>query len=220
MESDTNNKPTTHVGDLAKLPSALSPLVERPQWAVWKWTRTGNGRWQKPPFIAVQPDRHASTNDPGTWSDYATALAVVQSGKADGITYILTEQDDFGAIDLDHCRNAATGSIDIWAQNFLDVGRNTYSEVTPSGTGCRIWGLADGDTLHKKYSLVIDDKPVAVELFRRTRKALTITGYRLDTMRSLGPIDRLFDWAMVWAERRKAAAAEAAAPSSGNGVQR
>ena len=177
-----------------------------------------NGRWQKPPFIAVQPDRHASTNDPSTWSDYATALAVVQSGKADGITYILTEEDDFGAIDMDHCRNAATGSIDIWAQNFLDVGRNTYSEVTPSGTGCRIWGLADGDTLHKKYSLVIDDKPVAVELFRRTRKALTITGYRLNTVRSLGPIDQLFDWGMVWAERRKAAAAEAAAPPSGNGL--
>ena len=105
-----------------------------------------------------------------------------------------------------------------WAQNFFDVGRDTYSEVTPSGIGCRIWGLADGDTLHKKYSLVFDEKPVAVELFRHTRKALTITGYRLNTVRSLGPIDRLFDWGMVWAERRKAAAAQAAAPSRGNGL--
>src|SRR5262249_29731185 len=29
------------------------------------------GNWQKPPFMALQPDRHASTNDSTTWSDYA-----------------------------------------------------------------------------------------------------------------------------------------------------
>ncbi len=140
----------------------------------------------------------------------------MQTGKADGISYILTPDDEFGAVDIDHCRNANTHSIDVWAQNFLDVGRNTYSEVTPSGTGCRIWGLADGDSLHKKYTLEIDGNAVAVELFRRTNKALTITGYRLDTIRELTNIDRLFEWALVWGERRKAAAAEAAA-SAGNG---
>ena len=202
--------PTTYQGNLAKLPKALAPLLERRQWAVWRWTQTGNGRWQKPPFQAAQPERHASTKDPGTWSDYETALATVQAGKADGISYILTEDDPFAAIDIDHCRNADTHSIDVWAQNFLDVGRNTYSEVTPSGTGCRIWGLADGDSLHKKYSLEIDGNAIAVELFRRTNKALTITGYRLDTVRELANIDRLFDWALVWGDRRKAAAAEAA----------
>ena len=41
---------------------------------------------------ATQPERHASTSDPSTWSDYATALAAVQAGHADGITYILTER--------------------------------------------------------------------------------------------------------------------------------
>ena len=65
-------------------------------------------QWQKPPFMATQPDRHASTKDPSTWSDYATALAAVQAGHADGITYILTEDDPFAAIDLDHCRHLDT----------------------------------------------------------------------------------------------------------------
>ena len=87
MDTDTNvAKPTTHQGNLAKLPRALAPLIERPQWAVWRWTQLPNGKWQKPPFMAVQPDRHASTNDPSTWTDYATALAAVQAGHADGIT--------------------------------------------------------------------------------------------------------------------------------------
>ena len=39
---------------------------------------------------------------------------------------------------------------------------------------------------------------------------LTITGYKLDTVRELTNIDRLIDWGVVWGERRKAAAAEAA----------
>ena len=55
--------------------------------------------------------------------------------------YVLTEADPFAAIDLDHCRHPDTHSIDVWAQNFLDVARHTYSEVTPTGAGCRIWGL-------------------------------------------------------------------------------
>jgi hypothetical protein len=146
----------------------------------------------------------------------------VQTGDADGISYILTENDPFAAIDLDHCRDAGTHSIDVWAQNFLDTGRDSYSEVTPSGTGCRIWGLADGSPLHKKFSLEIDNKAVAVELFRRTNKALTITGYKLDTIRELTNIDWVIDWGIKWGERRKAAAIEAAVkaapPSNSNGL--
>ena len=208
-------KPVTHQSDLARLPRALAPLQERPQWAVWRWTQKPDGSWQKPPYQARDPQRHASTNNSDTWTDYATALAAVKAGDADGISYILTEDDPFAAIDLDHCRHVDTHSIDIWAQNFLEFGRHTYSEVTPSGAGCRIWGLADGAALHRKFTLEIDGKEIAVELFRRTRKALTITGYRLDTIRELTCIDKVLDWGVIWGERRKAAAA-AAAPVNGH----
>lgn len=166
--------------------------------------------------MATQPERHASTTDPATWADYATALATVQAGHADGISYVLTADDPFGAVDLDRCRCTTTSSIDPWAQNFLEFGRSTYTEVTPSGTGCRIWGLADGVALNRKFKLKIAEKDIAVELFRRSNKALTITGYRLDTITELTNIDDLFDWAVIWGERRKAAAA-AAAPAYTNG---
>ena len=151
-----------------------------------------------------------------TWSDYATALATVQAGHADGITYVLTKDDPFAAIDLDHCRCLVTHSIDGWAQNWLDTGRNTYQEVTPSGEGCRIWGIADGDPFNRKFTLEIDGKQIAAELFRRTNKALTITGATLDpAIRELGNINKVIDWGLIWGERRKAAAA--AAPIGGNG---
>jgi len=85
--------------------------------------------------MATQPERHASTKDPSTWADYSTALAAVQAGHADGISYVLTADDPFAAIDLDDCRDVSTHSIDVWAQNFLE--RDSYSEVTPSGNGSR-----------------------------------------------------------------------------------
>ena len=87
----------------------------------------------------------------------------------------------------------------MWAQNFLEFGRHSYSEVTPSGAGCRIWGLADWRYLNRKFSLNIDGKDIAAELFRRTNKALTITGYRFDTIRELTNIDKVFRWAVCGA---------------------
>ena len=215
--SDTT-KPITQQGDLANLPPALAPLMERPQWAIWRWTQLPNGKWQKPPFMATQPDRHVSTNDPSTWSDYQTALAAVQTGHGDGISYVLTADDPFGATDLDHCRCATTYSIDTWAQNWLDTGRDTYSEITPSGQGIRQWGFAKGDPVNKKYTLTIDDNGVAAELFRKTNQVLTVTGLTLDpAIKKLGRIDKLIGWGITWGERRKAAAAQAKAPIGGNG---
>ena len=77
-------------------------------------------------------------------------MPLCRSAAADGVTYMLTETDPFAAIDLDHCRDVSTHSLDVWAQNFLDTGRNRYSELTPSGDGCRIWGLAVGDQVKQK----------------------------------------------------------------------
>ena len=136
-----NAKPITHQGDLSKLPKALAPLIARPQWAVWRWTQKPDGSWQKPPFQALQPDRHASTSDPSTWTDYTTALATVQAGRADGLSYILTGDDPFGAIDLDHCRCTITNASTCGRRTTRQAGRNTYQEVTPSGEGVPHLGL-------------------------------------------------------------------------------
>jgi hypothetical protein len=212
-----NSRPTTHQADLAKLPRSLAPLIERPQWAIWRWTQLANGKWQKPPFMATQPQRHASTKDASTWTDYNTAIAAVQAGHGDGISYILTEADPFAAIDLDHCRHADTCSIDIWAQNFMQASISTYQEVTPSGEGVRIWGLADGAPLNRKFTVSINGKDIAAELFHRTNKALTVTGLTLDPyIRKLTNVDKVLSWAVVWGERRKAAATEAT-QMNGNG---
>jgi hypothetical protein len=47
--------PNTVQRDLAKLPVALAPLIERSQFCVWRWIQKPDGSWQKPPFMATQP---------------------------------------------------------------------------------------------------------------------------------------------------------------------
>jgi primase-polymerase (primpol)-like protein len=156
------------------------------------------------------------TTDPSTWTDYATALAAVRAGHGDGITYVLTKQDNFAGIDLDHCRDAVTGSVEAWAQLMLEQALATYAEITPSGSGLRIWGTATGNSLHRKFSLDTGDD-AAVELFRATNKALTISGLDLLQGRGLGSIDSLMDWCVFYGEKHKPAPKAAAAPIRLNG---
>ena len=199
-------KPKTYQQKFSKLPGALAPLIERPQWCVWLWIQQQNGKWQKPPYLVRDPNYNASSTDPSAWSDYAAAVAVVRDDRADGITYVLGADDQLAAIDLDHCRDIKIGAINDWAQLFLERARDTYSEITPSGTGIRIWGFAKGDKLHRKFSLSIDGKEAAVELFRKLDQPLTVTGYTLDpAISKLVNIDRLMDWAVAFGERHKAA---------------
>ena len=76
--------------------------------------------------------------------------------------------------------------------------------------------MANGTILNRKFTLEIDGKKVAAELFRRTNKPLTITGYTLEpAIRELTCIDRMLDWAVIWGGRRKAAAAPPPSLSKG-----
>lgn len=45
------------------------------------------------------------------------------------------------AFDLDACRDPLTGALEPWALDLVNRYRDTYIEVTPSGTGLRIWLL-------------------------------------------------------------------------------
>jgi AAA domain len=203
-----SGKSTLVCGDLANPPAALQPLLERPQWAIWRLTWDGT-RWSKPPFQARDPQRHASSSDPSTWVDYPTAVAAAAK-HGDGVSFVLTPDDELAAADIDHVRDPNTAAIKEWAQRLLDQAGHTYTEISPSGTGLRIWGTAVGPPVNRKFNL---ENGTALELFRHTRKPLTVTGLQLGTCRQLGTVDRLIERALLWAERHKAAPT----PSSGAG---
>jgi primase-polymerase (primpol)-like protein len=196
QQGDRSFRPNIVCGDLAKLPAALRPLCGRAQWATWRLTWR-NGRWTKPPFRCDDLHRFASSKDSSSWSSYENAVAAATEG--DGIIYILTPEDPFAAMDIDHVRDPITGTIEGWAQRFLDRATHSYAEISPSGTGLRIWGTASGKMLHRKFSF----DGSALELFRRTRKPLTVTGLQLGNNQVLGNIDTLLDRGVVWAQQRQ-----------------
>jgi hypothetical protein len=206
-------KPTLHSGDRANPPAALRPLVERPQWAIWRLTWDGT-RWHKPPFMARDPQRHASSADPSTWTDYPTAVAA--AGHGDGVTYMLTPEDELAALDIDHVRDPNTRTILDWAQRLLDQAGHAYCEVSPSGTGLRIWGAAVSAPIHRQFKL---ENGAALELFRRTRKPLTVTGLQLGRCHEFGNVDQLIERALLWAERHKTASAPSSGTTIGLGMQ-
>jgi hypothetical protein len=126
--------------------------------------------------------------------------AAAAAAEGDGITYMLAPEDPFAAIDIDHVRDPITGTIENWAQRFLNKTSHSYAEISPSGAGLRIWGIASGETLHRKFSFADGS---ALELFRRTSKPLTVTGLQLGSCQTLGNIDALLDRAVVWAQQRQ-----------------
>jgi hypothetical protein len=186
--------------------------MARPQWAVWKYEQRAVGSWQKPPYQARNPRDKASTTNPETWASYTEALATAQAGLANGITYILTENDPFAAADLDDCRSTRTNAITKdWAANLLDQTQS-YREITPSGEGFRIWGLADGPKLIKQIHIAGGG---ALEIYRHCHKALTITGLEFTPDQPLENIDRVLERAAAWAEQHKAKPEPANAGSIG-----
>jgi hypothetical protein len=202
-------KPTIQRGDFAKPPPALAPLRARLQWVIWRLTWRAR-RWTKPPFRCDDPHRFASSTDPSSWSTYDAAVAAA-AANGDGISYVLTPVDPFAAVDIDHVLDPATGTIEPWAQRLLDQASHSYVEISPSGTGLRIWGTANGEELHRKFTFDTS----ALELFRHTRKPLTVTGVQLGTSRQLGSIDALLDRAVIWAQQRQQNLAKAKPDGSG-----
>jgi hypothetical protein len=181
------------------LPTALDPLAAEQRWMVWKLVKNKKGKLTKPPYRADAPDRHASSTDPSTWRDLATAMGAYMQGLCDGIGLALFNSE-IGAFDLDDCRDATTGVLHPWAQDKIERAES-YAEVTPSGEGVRIIGIATGPPIHRKLSIP-NANGVSVELYRRAERFITVTGRELGAASMLANIDGLLDQTLAELARK------------------
>jgi hypothetical protein len=192
MPNNREAHPETHSGDLANPPAALAALCLKSQWVVWKWQRASKGRdWTKPPFRATDPERHAANNNPATWGTWHAAVAAVLASRACGVGFVLTNTE-IGAVDLDKCRDPATGKIEPWAQSILDAAPTAYHEVTVSGEGLRIIGIATGPATHRRFSGP-GREGAGVEVYRAATRYITISGLEISRCAELVNIDQLID---------------------------
>jgi len=119
-------------------------LCEREQWVCWKKTKR-DGKATKIP-VTPGGGGFASSTDPETWADFEIALEYVQTGNADGVGFVFTENDPIVGVDLDDCRDPQTGDVDAEALDIIDR-LDSYTEISPSGTGYHVLikgGLPEG----------------------------------------------------------------------------
>ena len=150
--------------------SALDELRRRRQWVAWRYVeRQGADGTKKPTKPPVNPHTGfgASHSDPKTWGTYEQAMACATHRRLAGVGIVLAPDDDYTGMDLDGCRDALTGEIQPWAQEIVALAE-TYSEVSPSGTGIRM--MARGKVPKAHIS-----KAAQVEVYGAQRY-LTITG--------------------------------------------
>lgn len=117
----------------------LEHLKSQKRFLVWKWIKR-NGRWTKGPFQVTGGEigPYASVNDPSTWGTIDEAYKA--KSKAEGIGFTLTGMPGIAAIDLDDVRDPTTGKFLPWAYDLVTT-INSYSEITPSQKGARVFGL-------------------------------------------------------------------------------
>ena len=124
--------------DPDRIPDALKAI---PQWLCWRWKlpEKEGGRFGKPP-VDAKTGKAGTSNDPATWSDFATAVARFRKDKRlAGIGLALTPDHGITALDLDHVIDPATGDTDPKAADLLAAFQTTYAEISPSGTGYRLF---------------------------------------------------------------------------------
>ena len=130
-------------------------LCARPQFVSWAHE---NGT--KIPKIPGTP-YSASVTDPSTWRPYSPDI--------DPLGFILTEDDPYFFIDIDHC--LVNGQWSPIAIELCSVFNGIAAiEVSPSGDGLHIIGRAPGALPHKCKNIQLQ-----IELYT-TKRCATITG--------------------------------------------
>lgn len=190
--SSAANAAQPFVANLSHCP-ALKELQAIPQWVAWRLTER-NGKMTKPP-VNPKIGGGASHSDPATWGTYAQARVFAMSRKMAGVGFVLSEDDAYTGVDLDKCRDAQTGIIEPWAAEIVAFAE-TYTEISPSGTGIRM-------IVRGKVEATVKCDPAHVEVYR-SQRYLTITGDHVaGTPTSIEPAPRTLSALMARVEEHR-----------------
>lgn len=129
---------------LANFPQELRNLA---QWVLWRYEPNAKGDLTKVPYSV--DGRRASSTDPVTWSTFEKVTAVYVRGGYSGVSFAVCEHDPYLGVDLDHC--LIDGQLDPLRASWVE-SLSSYTEITPSGEGLRVWVRAVVPGERKKNS--------------------------------------------------------------------
>lgn len=152
---------------LEKIPQFLK---DNGQFCNWKY-ELRDGNQTKVPYTPGTT-RRASVNDPSTFTAFETAAS------ATGYNGIgIRVNGRIVGIDLDHC--IEDGKLLPWAQAIVNRFSATYIEVSPSGTGIRIFCLLPHGFTYDTQTYYIKRGDIEVYIPGHTNRFLTVTGNAL-----------------------------------------
>lgn len=172
----------------ASLPPEIAQL---PRWCRWTLQKNANGKPTKVPDCSTRDRTKWRTVEDVTAEpiDPATGAGLVMTG---GVQ--LPDATWLVALDVDGCRSPGTGRLEPWAVQLLEMHGNSYSEVTPSGMGIRIFiatrtlpelGRAKAVLPYQRPAGVPDSKAVEVQVFGSGPAGyVTVTGDHLPGTRT------------------------------------
>ncbi len=159
-------KPKAPRPNLENIPAELRDLR---QWVVWRY-EFRDGDWTKVPYNP-QTGTRAKSNDSATWGTLDEAVRAMS--QYDGIGFQFGDCG-FVGIDLDDCRDPATGNLTPFAEGMIERFA-TYSEVSPSGKGVKLFIHGTWSGTGKNRRINGTDR---IEVYPRGRY-FTFTGAKL-----------------------------------------
>ncbi len=175
-----DDNPTTRISPPENNPEAMpEELKALPQWVLWKMHSIGGREATKVPFQAN--GEKAKAGEPSTWTTFDIAMESYQRGGYLGVGFEFHD-DEYCGIDLDSCRNPASGVISEWAQHWIDRF-DSYTEISPSLTGVKIF-VRGRNPLPSGKNLKVDETPCSdkspgVEIYDQKRY-FAVTGHKLE----------------------------------------
>lgn len=153
-------------------------LRDRNQWVAWKYV-VRDGKSTKVPVNPRTGESAASTGVE-TWGSYDDAIAACErDSRLAGVGFVFTRTDPFCGIDLDRAINQQTGDLKPWAAELVQQ-LDSYTEVSPSGTGVKVFlrGKKPGSRCKRSHHDGV------VEVYDQGR-FFTITGTRFENTDSV-----------------------------------
>jgi len=161
-------KPTSLPVIFENIPMELKRI---PRWVLWKFVEVGDEstkRWSKLPTQAT--NQPASSTNPATWADFLSVQEAYQQNpnRFDGVGFVFSDEDNLIGVDLDDCYD---GSFTNAAMQQFAAQIEGYMEVSPSGTGVKIFTRATLANAHV-------DHTKGLEVYPRGRY-FTVTGHHI-----------------------------------------
>ena len=168
----------------ANIPQALR---DRALFCCWR-LEDKNGKTTKIPYNPATGQR-AQTNNPKTFTDFATALRAVK--QYSGLGFLIPA--GMFVIDSDHCKNP-DGTLKQPASDISEQFKDCYQEWSPND-GLHILGMAEGFAFNKAMYWM-NNKRLGVEVYLggATNRFMTLTGnvYRAGDIAEKSDVLRAF----------------------------